>query len=198
MGRARRIGIFGGTFDPPHIAHVLCATTAMDEAGLDEVVFMPAGDPYQKGAVASPEDRFAMTCLAAESNPELSVSRMEVDRDGPSYSIETVDALRAQSGCAEIFLIGGSDAIAGIRTWHEWERLIGEVGFVIIPRTPASVKEALAALGSRPEVILVTGQAQLDVSSTDIRARVADGLAVGHLVPSKVVSYIRDHGLYQD
>lgn len=170
----------------------------MDEAGLDEVVLMPAGDPYQKGAVASAEDRFAMTCLAAESNPELSVSRMEIDRDGPSYSIETVDALKAQSGSAEIFLVGGSDAIAGIRTWREWERLLEEVGFVIIPRTPASVKEALAALGSGPEVILVTGLAQLDTSSTDIRARVGRGLAVGHLLPSKVVGYIRDHGLYQD
>lgn len=198
MGRARRVGIFGGTFDPPHIAHVLCATTAMDAAGLDEVVLMPAGDPYQKGAVASPEDRFAMTCLAAESNPELSVSRMEIDRDGPSYSIETVDALKAQSGDAEIFLVGGSDAFAGIGSWHEWARLLDEVGFVIIPRTPASVKEALAALGSEPEVVLVTGLAQLDISSTDIRARVAEGLPIGHLVPSRVVSYIRDHGLYQD
>lgn len=198
MKRARRVGIFGGTFDPPHIAHVLCATAAIDEARLDEVVLMPAGDPYQKGAVASAEDRFAMTCLAAESNPELSVSRMEIDRDGPSYSIETVDALKTQGGDAEIFLIGGSDAIAGIRTWRHSERLIDEVGFVIIPRTPASTKEALAALGSEPEVILVTGLTQLDISSTDIRARIAEGLPVGHLVQSKVVSYIRDHGLYQD
>lgn len=96
---------------------------------------------------------------------------MEIDRDGPSYSIETVDALKAQSGDAEIFLVGGSDAFAGIGSWHEWARLLDEVGFVIIPRTPASVKEALAALGSEPEVVLVTGLAQLDISSTDIRAR---------------------------
>ncbi|RIK09001.1 MAG: nicotinate (nicotinamide) nucleotide adenylyltransferase [Acidobacteria bacterium] len=198
MERARRIGIFGGTFDPPHIAHILCATTAMDEGGLDEVVLMPAGDPYQKGAVASAEDRFAMTCLAAESSPDLSVSRMEIDRSGPSYSIETVDAFKAQSGGAEIFLIGGSDSIAGIRSWRHYERLLDEVGFVVIPRTPASVKEALAVLGTGPEVILVAGLAQLDISSTDIRARVAEGLPVGHLVPSRVVNYIREHGLYQD
>lgn len=198
MERARRVGIFGGSFDPPHIAHVLCATTAMDAANLDEVVLVPAGDPYQKGAVASPQDRFAMTCLAVESNPELSVSRMEIDRDGPSYSIDTVDEVKAQMGGAEIFLIGGSDAFAGIRSWHEWERLLEEVGFVVIPRTPASVNEALAALGSGSEVILATGLPRLDISSTDIRARVAEGMPVGHLVPSKVVNYIRDHRLYQD
>lgn len=198
MDQSKRIGLFGGTFDPPHIAHILCATSALDEANLDRVVLTVAGDPYQKDAVASAEARYEMTCLAAEANPELEVSRLEIDRGGPTYTIDTVDEFKKLHGDAKLFLIGGSDSLAGIHSWRDWERLLSEVGFVVIPRNSASVKEALEALGSDPEVVIVGGVPQLDISSTDMRARIAEGLPVGHLMPSKVVKYVKGNGLYQD
>lgn len=198
MNDSRRVGIFGGTFDPPHIAHLLCATAALSSAHLDEVILVVAGDPYQKQPVASAEDRYAMTCLAAQSSPDLVVSRMEIDRSGPSYTIDTVEELTLCKPEISPFLIGGSDAISKIRTWHRWEDLLKKAGFVIIPRDTLSMQETLAALGDVPEIIVLSDLPRLDISSTDIRARIAENLPVGHLMPSKVIEYIKEHNLYVD
>jgi nicotinate-nucleotide adenylyltransferase len=179
-----RLGIFGGTFDPPHIGHRAAAAAAAAAMRLDRVLFMPAGCPPQKQAHACAEHRYRMTVLATEGQAGFEVSRLELDRPGPSY---TVDTLRALQG-PELFFICGADAIADLPSWHAWQELPRLAHFVGVSRPGASWPEV-------PHATYVA-MAEVDVSSTAIRERVAAGLPIDGLVAPAVATYIHDHRLY--
>lgn len=180
-----RLGIFGGTFDPPHVGHVAAAHGAVAAMALGRVLFVPAGSPPQKHGHASAEDRFRMTVRAAEDEPTFAVSRIELDRPGPSY---TVDTLRALSGADDLFFICGADAIRDLPTWHEWEELPKLAHFVGVTRPGTTWPPVPYAT-----YVPMDG---VDVSSTEIRERVAAGQPIAGLVAPKVEAYIREHALY--
>jgi nicotinate-nucleotide adenylyltransferase len=191
----RRIGVMGGTFDPVHHGHLVAASEVAHTFSLDEVIFVPTGEPYQKQTrVVSPaEDRYLMTVIATASNPRFSVSRVDIDRPGPTYTIDTLRDLRANEGPeAEFFFITGADALAEILTWHDADELFTLAHFVGCTRpghrlTGAGLPDAKLSLVEIPA---------LAISSTECRARVEAGEPVWYLVPDGVVQYIAKRGLY--
>jgi len=187
----------GGTFDPVHHGHLLAANEAGHAFGLEEVVFVPAGRPWQKGErqLAPAEDRYLMTVIATASNPRFSVSRIEIDRPGETYTIDTVRALLSQYGAdAEIFFIIGADALSGLSTWREPEELLRLVRFVGLTRGRHQLAEN--TLGA--DQFLLLEMPALEVSSTVVRERVRAGMPISYLVPEGVVQYIAKRGLYRD
>jgi len=191
----RRIGVMGGTFDPVHHGHLVAASEVAYNFDLDEVVFVPTGQPYQKERrVVSPaEDRYLMTVIATASNPRFSVSRVDIDRPGPTYTIDTLKDLRAQAEPAdELFFITGADALAEILTWHDAEELFSLAHFVGCTRPGHQLSDSGLPDG---KVSLVEIPA-LSISSTECRARVEAGEPVWYLVPDGVVQYIAKRGLY--
>lgn len=194
-----RLGLLGGTFDPIHIGHLLIAEVARHALALDRVEFVPAGDPPHKGeAVTAAEHRSAMVLLATTDNPWFTVSRREMERSGPSYSLTTVREYRRELGPGgELFFIAGADTILEIRTWHRWEELLRECRFAALTR-PGCDTAALRALlpeelWDRVDLVPAPG---LDVSSTEVRERVRRGEPIRYLVPDLVEAYIRKHRLY--
>ena len=188
----RRLGVMGGTFDPIHLGHLVCASEVAHVLALDEVVFVPAGRPWQKEgrAISEGEDRYEMTRLATEDDERFRVSRAEIDRDGWTY---TVDTLRDLAGPeTELFFITGADALAQVPTWREPEALFGLATFVGATRPGYDVDASAFPDGS---VTLVETPA-LDISSSDCRSRVARGAPIRYLVPDAVADYIADRGLY--
>ena len=186
----------GGTFDPVHHGHLSAASEVAMLFGLDEVVFVPTGRPWQKSdrRVSAAEDRYLMTVIATASNPRFSVSRVDVDRSGPTYTIDTLRELHALEPDAELFFITGSDALAQILGWRSAEDLFALAHFVGVTRPGYEPVDA-----SRfPEgaVTLVEVPA-LAISSSDLRERVAQGHPVWYLVPDGVVQYIDKRGLYR-
>ncbi len=195
----RRIGVMGGTFDPIHHGHLVAASEVAYTFDLDEVIFVPTGQPYQKlqtqrrRDVSAAEDRYLMTVIATASNPRFSVSRVDIDRPGPTYTIDTLRDLRAKAdGQDEFFFITGADALAEILTWHDAEELFGLAHFVGCTRPGHQLSD-----GGLPDgkVSLVEIPA-LAISSTECRARVSSGEPVWYLVPDGVVQYIAKRGLY--
>lgn len=191
-----KVGIFGGSFDPPHRGHIEIARAAKERLGLDEVWLVVAGNPYQKEVHAPAEDRLRMTELAAAGLPGIKVSRTEVDRKGPSYTIDTVKEVLRQRPDAELWLVLGADALAGIKTWHNWQELLGLVKVCVVPRRPVDLESAIAEISgmARDLVVLSLGHA-LPLSSTEIRKQLSLGRDVKGLHPD-VLSYIRRRGLY--
>ena len=192
----RRIGLFGGTFDPPHTAHLELARVARDALALDELRWIPAGQPWQKARAITPaEHREAMVRAAIEGEPRFVLERCELERDGPSYMVDTVQALQAREPNARWVLILGQDQLAGLHTWHRWRELLARVDLAVADRPGA-------AAAVDPEVAAVTRQAVplplRDIASTDIRARVRQGLPIAELVPPAVARYIDRHHLYSD
>ncbi|MFN2595186.1 MAG: nicotinate-nucleotide adenylyltransferase [Actinomycetota bacterium] len=186
-----RLGIMGGTFDPIHIGHLIAASEVARALDLSEVLFVPAGSPWQKSLYSSAEDRLMMTTLAVADHERFSVSRIEIDRRGPTYSADTVARLSDFYGeGAELFFILGSDAAAGLSTWMKLDEFTGKTNVVVVtrPGDPASAVEGADATFVPMPLI--------DVSSTDIRARVREGRPISYLVPPAVESYIRANGLY--
>ena len=191
----------GGTFDPIHYGHLLMAEEARQAFALDEVIFVPNGWPAHKKAylVSSPEDRYAMTRLATASNPRFSASRMEIDRPGMSYTIDTLRAFRSlYPELEEQYFITGADAVLEILTWHEYDKLVSECRFIAVTR-PGFVLERLseiisAEFLSRVSFLPIPG---LEISSTDIRQRVQEGRSIKYLTPESVETYIEQHGLYR-
>lgn len=195
LGRPRRIGIMGGTFDPIHHGHLVAASEVADRFVLDEVVFVPTGQPWQKGTdVSAGEDRYLMTVIATASNPRFAVSRVDLDRGGPTYTVDTLRDLRDVYGAhAELFFITGADALERILSWKdaghifELAHLIGVTrpGFVLsddhLPADSVSLVEVPA----------------MAISSTACRARVAGGHPIWYLVPDGVVQYIAKRHLYR-
>jgi nicotinate-nucleotide adenylyltransferase len=192
-----RLGVMGGTFDPIHHGHLVAASEVASRFELDEVIFVPSGQPWQKTTrkVSSAEDRYLMTVIATASNPRFSVSRVDIDRPGPTYTIETLRELRAQRGtAAEFFFITGADALAQILTWRDADELFGLAHFVGCTRPG----HTLANPGlPRGRVSLVEVPA-LAISSTDCRDRVQRGEPVWYLVPDGIVQYINKRRLYRE
>mgnify|MGYP001765503417 CR=1 FL=1 len=192
----RRVGVLGGTFDPVHHGHLAAASEVAHRLSLDEVVFVPAGQPWQKPRpdLSPAEDRYLMTVAATAADPRFRVSRVDVDRDGPSYTVDTLGDLRAEYTAAgidaELFFITGADALAGLPTWHRADELAALARFVGVTRPghalvdPAAVDAVLVDIPS------------LDISSTELRARVRSGAPIRYLVPAAVEAYVVEHGLY--
>lgn len=185
----------GGTFDPIHLGHLVTAEQARADLGLDEVVFVPAGLPWQKErTVAAPEHRYLMTVLATAANPRFSVSRMEVDRDGPSYTTTTLRELAALLPGTALHFITGADAILNILTWKDAPTALDLARFVAATR-PGYDLAQLDSHGLTDRVIVLDVPA-LAISSSDVRERLAAGRSVRYLIPREVEEYARKHGLY--
>lgn len=204
--RPRRIGMLGGTFDPIHLGHLGLARAARDELGLDEIVFVPAARPPHKigRPTTSAEDRLAMVELAIADEPAFRASRLEIDRPGPSYSADTVDELLSEAAAkagAELTLIVSADAFADFASWHEPERIARAARLAVAPRPghpspDVSASESRVA-GLRGRVTVLRG-ADVEVSGSDIRRRVAAGKPIDGLVPRSVADYIERHQLYRE
>jgi nicotinate-nucleotide adenylyltransferase len=185
----------GGTFDPVHHGHLVAASEVAAEFDLEEVVFVPTGQPWQKTEreVAPAEDRYLMTVIATASNPRFTVSRVDIDRPGPTYTIDTLVDLRREYADSDLFFITGADALAQILGWHRSDELFALAHFVGVTRPGHSLEDPGFPAGS---VSLIEVSA-LAISSTDCRARVAKGEPVWYLVPDGVVQYISKRGLYR-
>jgi nicotinate-nucleotide adenylyltransferase len=193
---ARRIGVMGGTFDPVHHGHLVAASEVASGFRLDEVVFVPTGQPWQKSdrEVTPGEDRYLMTVIATASNPSFTVSRVDIDRHGPTYTIDTLHDLRRSYGQdTELFFITGADALAQIIGWHRSDELFELAHFVGVTRPGHQLADPGFPQG---RVTLVEVPA-LAISSSDCRARVAKGEPIWYLVPDGIVQYIAKRKLYQ-
>jgi nicotinate-nucleotide adenylyltransferase len=192
--QSKRIGIMGGTFDPIHHGHLVAASEVQSKFELDEVIFVPTGQPWQKThqTVSPAEDRYLMTVIATASNPRFSVSRVDIDRGGVTYTIDTLSDLRALHADAELFFITGADALEQILTWREVDELFGMAHFVGVTRPGYDLNDHHLPSGS---VSLIEVPA-MAISSTACRARVAAGEPVWYLVPDGVVQYISKNDLY--
>jgi len=189
----KRIGIMGGTFDPVHHGHLVAASEVAARFELDEVVFVPTGQPWQKGVVSPAEDRYLMTVIATASNPRFHVSRADIDRDGPTYTVDTLRDLHAVYGpTAELFFITGADALARILSWKDALEMLSLARFVGVTRPGFELTDEHLPDDS---VTLVEVPA-MAISSSDCRARVAEGKPVWYLVPDGVVQYIAKRRLY--
>lgn len=190
---APRIGVMGGTFDPVHHGHLVAASEVAQWFDLDEVVFVPTGRPWQKEEVSPSEHRYLMTVIATASNPRFTVSRVDIDRSGPTYTIDTLRDLKALRPDAELFFITGADAIAQILSWRDHDELWDLAHFVAVSR-PGHV---LNTDGLPSDDVSQLEIPALAISSTDCRERVRRGHPVWYLVPDGVVQYIAKHHLYR-
>jgi nicotinate-nucleotide adenylyltransferase len=190
-----RIGVMGGTFDPIHHGHLVAASEVAGLFGLDEVVFVPTGQPWQKSEreVAPAEDRYLMTVIATASNPRFSVSRVDIDRGGPTYTIDTLTDLKVQRPDAELFFITGADALSQILSWRDSRRCFSLAHFIGVTRPGFTLADAHLPEG----VVSLVEVPALSISSTDCRDRVARGMPVWYLVPDGVVQYMEKRGLYR-
>ena len=198
----RRIGVLGGTYDPPHVGHLWLAALAADALDLDRVLFMPAAKPPHKGErlISKGTDRLLMTRLAIHDDPKFELSALEMERPGPSYTIDSVAELKRLYPDAELFLIMAADSLAQIDTWREPDRLLDEIEWVIGPRTGSELPERSALedrFGDRAARIHLVAGPSLDVSSSEIRRRVAAGHTIRYLVPRKVEELIIARELYR-
>jgi nicotinate-nucleotide adenylyltransferase len=196
MGDAQRIGVMGGTFDPIHHGHLVAASEVAQVFTLDEVVFVPTGQPWQKDdrQVSPSEDRYLMTVIATASNPRFSVSRIDIDRGGPTYTIDTLRDLRAERGDeAELFFITGADALAQIMSWQDVNELFKLAHFVGVTRPG----HRLTGDGLPEDKVSLVEVPALAISSTNCRQRVARGAPIWYLVPDGIVQYIAKRRLYR-
>lgn len=199
----RRIGVFGGTFDPPHIGHLWLAALAAESVALDRVLFMPASQPphKRKRGMTGAADRLLMTRLAIEGDPTFELTAIEMERAGPSYTVDSIAELERIYGDGErLFLIMAADSLAQVDSWRDPDRLLERTEWVVGPRAGSALPDA-AALEKRfgaaaSRIHLLSGPA-VDVSSTEIRLRVAAGLTIRYLVPRRVEELIAARGLYR-
>jgi len=191
MLRSVRRGILGGTFDPPHVAHLLAGEAAFRELGLDVVTFLPAGAPWQKADldVSAPAHRWAMTRLATEGVDYFDPDDREVSREGWTYTADTLDTFGPDE---DLVLILGADAAAGLRTWHRFEAVLDRVSLAVMPRPGVTPEAVEAAVGAHHSL----ATPELAISGTLIRRRHRAGLTIRFLIPEAVLGYIESHGLY--
>ena len=184
----------GGTFDPIHHGHLVAASEVQSLFDLDEVVFVPTGQPWQKAdrEVSPAEHRYLMTVVATASNPRFTVSRVDIDRDGPTYTIDTLRDLHAARPDDELFFITGADALAQILSWKDADELFELAHFIGVTRPGYELSES----GLPEEKVTLQEVPAMAISSTDCRDRVADGEPVWYLVPDGVVQYINKYALY--
>jgi len=196
----RRLGVMGGTFDPIHYGHLVTAEEAVHQFELEGVIFVPTGRPWMKehDAVSPGEDRYLMTVIATASNPRFSVSRMDVDREGPTYTVDTLRGLRADLGDdAQLFFITGADAILEIFQWKEPGELFALARFIAATRPGYDVGAFRSHAEAAGADVTVMNVPALAISSTDLRERVAAGRPVRYLTPAGVRSYVDKAGLYR-
>jgi nicotinate-nucleotide adenylyltransferase len=196
--RRYRLGVMGGTFDPIHHGHLVAGSEVAARFHLDEVVFVPTGTPWQKAGrrVSSREDRYLMTVVATASNPRFSVSRVDIDRVGNTYTVDTLRDLKAERGAdVDLFFITGADALASILTWRGADELFDLGRFVGVSRPGVDLRSNdLSHLP--PDKVTRLEIPALAISSTECRKRVAEGLPLWYLVPDGVVQYVAKRGLY--
>ena len=189
-----RLGVMGGTFDPVHHGHLVAASEVQSKFDLDEVIFVPTGQPWQKTErdVSPPEHRYLMTVIATASNPRFTVSRVDIDRPGPTYTIDTLRDLRSERDVSELYFITGADALDQIISWKDADELFELAHFIGVTR-PGHVLDRSGLPVDRVSLMEIPA---LAISSTDCRVRVAAGKPVWYLVPDGVVQYISKHRLY--
>lgn len=194
---AERIGIMGGTFDPIHHGHLVAASEVADKFDLNKVIFVPTGEPWQKAnkKVSPAEHRYLMTVIATASNPRFHVSRVDIDRGGPTYTVDTLSDLRAAHPNAELFFITGADALASILSWRDWEFMFDHATFVGVTRPGYELTEKMLPPEKQERVELIDVPA-MAISSTDVRRRAHEARPVWYLVPDGVVQYINKNRLY--
>jgi nicotinate-nucleotide adenylyltransferase len=195
--RQRRLGVMGGTFDPIHHGHLVAASEVASLFELDEVVFVPTGQPWQKPAreVTLAEDRYLMTVIATASNPRFQVSRIDIDRGGPTYTIDTLRDLQHERGPeTNLFFITGADALADLLTWQDADELFKLAHFIGCTRPG----HRLADPGLPDGQVSLVEIPALAISSTDCRERVQRGMPIWYLVPDGIVQYINKRGLYRE
>ena len=196
----RRLGVMGGTFDPIHHGHLTTAEEALTQFVLDQVVFVPTGRPWMKERtdVSDPEHRYLMTVIATASNPRFAVSRIEIDRDGPTYTVDTLRALAEQESDAELFFITGADAMLEIlHFWKDPNEILDLAHFIAATRPGYDIAAFEAEAPTRNPHVSVMNIPALAISSTDIRDRVREGRPIRYLVPEGVKSYVEKTGLYR-
>lgn len=192
-----RIGILGGTFDPPHLGHLHLAEAALKQLALDEVILMPANrNPQKEAAVASGKHRLAMAKLIVSGNDKLAVSDLEITRGGPSYAVDTLSELHMAKHADYWFLVG-SDALKGLPDWKQPQRLVRMCRLGVVLRGTMIESQALASIPEdyRPYVDIIRMD-RVDISGTELRKRLAEGLAVAPWITPEVIQYIRENGLY--
>lgn len=201
----RKVGIMGGTFDPVHLGHLILAETALDAEGLDEVRFIPSGHSYFKDSrqdkVSSGEDRLAMTRLAVADNPAFTVSDIEIERSGNTYTFETLEALRMLEPDTEFYFIAGADSILAMRTWKDPARIFSACTVLAAVRETAdsaALQEEIRALERDFDArIRLLPMKNIQISSTDIRESIRNGHSVKYQLPDAVIAYIEKRGLYR-
>lgn len=200
-----RVGILGGSFDPPHAGHLMIAREARERVGLDRVLFIPAGEQWLKEGqdVAPAAHRLAMTRLLIGSTAGFVVSDMEVTRPGPTYTVDTLRELRETSPPGtEYFFILGEDSVADLPRWHEPQDLVTLCRFIAMPRADGAGRPDLTAAydaipGLREKVTVLEDAPRMDVSSSSVRSMVRAGEDLSGLVPDEIVDYLNLHGLYR-
>jgi nicotinate-nucleotide adenylyltransferase len=198
-----KTGILGGTFDPVHTGHIMVADAVKDELGLTEVVFMPAGEPWLKAgtSVLPAEHRLNMVRLAIAGKSYLKASTMEIERKGPTYSVDTMAEIRREiDDKDELFFIIGWDNLMELPRWHQPERLVSLCRLVAVPRVGFPVPDLALVEASIPGIsqrVIMLDKPQIDISASAIRERVRQGLSISHLVPETVEKYIKEKGLYR-
>jgi nicotinate-nucleotide adenylyltransferase len=192
-----KIGLFGGTFDPVHMGHLRAAENAREALGLDAVHFIPAGaPPHRAGPKSSHVDRYAMVALATSGHPGFAASDVEVQRQGPSYTVDTLIAMRADHPSDDLILIVGSDAFGEISSWKDHDRIFSLCRIAVVHR-PGEVPRSEMALELTGERVFWVEAAGLPITATDVRRRVNEGRSVRYLVPDLVADYIHKRGLYR-
>ncbi|MGU3499739.1 nicotinate-nucleotide adenylyltransferase [Mycobacterium sp. C31M] len=195
------MGVMGGTFDPVHHGHLVAASEVADQFDLDEVIFVPTGQPWQKRDrhVTAAEDRYLMTVIATAANPRFSVSRVDIDRGGATYTKDTLRDLAAQHPDADLHFITGADALASILSWQNWEELFSLARFVGVSRPGYEldgehIAEAMKELP--PDALTLVEVPALAISSSDCRLRAQQSRPIWYLVPDGVVQYVSKRNLY--
>jgi nicotinate-nucleotide adenylyltransferase len=195
-----RVGILGGAFNPPHLGHLVCAQEALVQLELDSVLFVPVGEAPHRELQddPGPEARLEMVELAIADDDRFTASRIEMDREGPSYTVDTLKELREQSPKDELFLILGGDQAAALATWHEPEMVLERATLAVFERMSWGRNAIVIKIGRMPgaERVRYLDMPLIQVSSSSIRRRVREGLPIRYLVPDKVVEYIATHELY--
>lgn len=189
------LGIYGGTFNPPHLAHLIIAETVRDQFGLDRVLWVPSGQPPHKNAgdLAAPHHRLAMTRLAVEENPHFAVSEVEVAREGPSYTVDTLDVLQRDYPGAALHLLIGGDSLSQLASWYRPEAILERARLAVYNRPGADLSDVPDRIAARARF---AASPLLAISGTEIRARLRRGASIRYLVPEAVRAYIRVHRLY--
>ncbi len=203
-GRKKKTGIMGGTFNPIHVGHLLLAENARDSFGLDEILFIPSGRSYMKreAEILDRQERYEMTSLAIEGNPAFSISDIEVRRKGNTYTCDTLSWLKASEPETEFYFIVGADSLFSMETWREPESIFRDCVVLAAVRDDKDsdkLQEQISYLEEKfnARIYQITFK-EIDISSTDIRMRLANGQSIRYMVPDKVISYIEEHHLYRE